>query len=50
MSTWCAHDVDEEHLVNKYDQSSKDKGKYPADLIPNQEEGNEGKRMHSSGD
>ena len=35
MSPWCEHDVDEE-LVEKYDASSKEKGKYPDHLIPHQ--------------
>ena len=36
MASWCAHSIDEDNQIRKYDESSKSKGKLPEHMIPHE--------------
>ena len=36
MASWCAHNIEEDYLIKKYDESSKSKGKFPENKVPHE--------------
>ena len=36
MASWGAHNIEEDYLIKKYDESSKSKGKFPENMVPHE--------------